>query len=432
MKVSVHNIKQDMALTFLSRDIIDKLESMGINTAIKALDYIKGIIHKCDTAEDVGTIEYWQQKVEFSKDYSTPIDVRLNDLYMSLNLASTKIKDFESNVEVRRRFLTMIAAKVDERLTVTPEYMKNNPQINTVKLFMEQLEKYKQLARRDPKDSYGSKKSTVTKNITPSINTSSSSSETRRLEAMICRLTSEVQDLKRAREDEASSKASVPEPKSPQAKEYTICSAKMRDEAYDGYTVQLKQPDGEYTAVKGVLDSGAQTNCAVAEDFARYCSEERALTNKVVLVPWQSGLRIEASSLGILRGVKVNYRDKKGKTQEYVFKSPVKVFLVPREQMAMQLCSELLIGTNTLKREGIHPLNSLRDKDRDEERRSRSRSSRRRKKSRSRTRSRSRSRDRRDRSRSRSRSRNGRKDRRGGKRNRDSRKKKSRSPKRRR
>ena len=389
MKDYIHHVTnlglQEMALTFLTRELLDKFITLGIDTPEGVVEYIREIIKKCEEADDVGTIEHWDKKIKFSMDYETPIEVRLTDLFMNLTVASKKIHKFETNVEVRRRFLTMIAKKLDPRLTITPEFMKNNPQINTIALFKKEVEKYKQLARKPPTES-----STV-KNVAQ---VSQDQAQLRRLEALVLRLSSQMDSFRRNQEeDDVNSKASIDS--RAQDKKYTICSAKMRDQAFEGYSIQLETQAGDFVTVQGVLDSGAQTNCAIEEDFEKYCQKVLPLTNRVTLVPWQSDHRIEATKLGVLIGVKVKYRDSKGENRRYVFKNPVKVFLVPKANIATNICPELLLGSTTLKREGIHPLNSLREKDKksDDRRRERKSSSRDRSKSRSRDRSRSRSKD---------------------------------------
>ena len=411
MKDFLHDIKslelEKETITFLSRQLRDKLEALDITSSEKALEYIKNTVKECDDAAESHTIEYWIDKIKFSKDYKTPIEVRLQDLWLNMSIAAKKIAEFDTNEQVRMRFLSMVSEKLDWRLQVTPGYLRMNPQINTIKQFKKHVLKYKELGRKPPTGLFQNEDKAAEKvreglqvkefyaAVNRLANTFQKTIDERNAEQSgvqekEVRRTTLADDSSSSGESESSSESSSEVSEKPPAipdKEFLICSQKMLGDGYEGYTIRLEDSKGKFKDVPGILDSGAQTNCAVYEDYHPYCKDVKELSNRVNLVPWQGGdkdQKIEATHIGTLLGVRVYYKDEKKADKRYSFRHAVKVFLVPRRRMITSLKSEILIGSKTLRKEKLHPLDALLSKskgsesskkrDRSEERRHKSRS----------------------------------------------------------
>ena len=381
MKDFLHDVKrlnlQDQTLTYLDRNLAEQLSAIGKKTDEQVLKYIEETVQSCDEASDTGTIEHWLQKINFSMDYSKPIEIRLNGLYLQMQVAATKITSFETNESVRRRFLSRVSAKLDPRLTVSPTFLADNPAIATIEDFKVEVEKYKELARHAPKSSEEGK----------SVEQSEESKTQSELMRRIMEMSKELSEIKKenrqiralagrvesgynsssessSSDDSTDEKKPPPPPKLPD-KEFEICSATMKKDGYEGYDVKLLTANDKWELIHGVLDSGAQTNCGTYEDFNSYCVDVKVLNNKVELLPWNSKERVRASHVGTLRGLRVYYIDDRGDMKKYTFKNQVRIFFVPKREMTSKLKHDLLIGSKSLKRGNLHPLDSLKRKNDD-------------------------------------------------------------------
>ena len=137
MKDFLHDIDrlslQEQVTAYLDRVLMDKLSSVQVTSNQEILDYIASQVKACEESEDVETIDFWLQKTEFSMDITKSLEVRLNDFYLQMSLAATKIKSFQTNENVRRRFLSRVSAKLDPRLNVTPKITLESLRLRNLK-----------------------------------------------------------------------------------------------------------------------------------------------------------------------------------------------------------------------------------------------------------------------------------------------------------
>ena len=411
MKDFVHDIEnrgfQPSVCSLISRELVEKLANNGVSEPAAVLQYIKDKIAKIEKSSKQDGLAYWDRKINFSFDWSVPVESRLEDLYLDLNAAANKIEHFHESEAVRRRFLMMVAKKLDPRMVMTQRYLEMHPHLTTLEQFKKVLEENKVLGREEISQEYlnglikdGLSSSEKTHSIGQVTATTESTDDNisekidslckavkhlsqemavwRKYEMKKYKQLSEKKKKKVDSDSESSVESMcsddvVDKPPQPKSKTYEICSSRIGKDGYQDYSIRLKNDANEWRVNNAVLDSGAQVNVGVLENIKKYCVSTEPLRDTIYLTPFtgDTSTRVRAVEMGHLRGLRVGF-PVDGRTKYYDFKSSVSVFLVPNNKMFGS--NKLFIGAKTLNKEGLHPLQALKRKSNEKRDRSRSRS----------------------------------------------------------
>ena len=112
--------------------------------------------------------------------------------------------------------------------------------------------------------------------------------------------------------------------------------------------VQVMTPDGNWTNIKAILDSGSGTTCGSLQHHRKLFKTTRPVTN-VVKLQLVNREQYIAKEYGRLDTRVIDVEQK-----VYNFKKPIMVFLVDAPQW-----EELIIGYPTLRNEGLLPEQNL-------------------------------------------------------------------------
>ena len=385
-------------------------------------------------------IRYWAKKIEFSVDFTRPIEDRIDQFFMDAAEGEQVIDGCRSDLDVKRAYIMKLCLKLDPRLNLNQKWLIDNPQIKTLESLKEKALEVKARADEECEDTVLQKlydeglstayttpeeqRATVkfdnkrirlllgkrkASSVTPKeteqpkkkqilATSTSEGSEPWRSELNVVKTgLSDLTAFIKAFAEKHTPQSGSSKSKSKKKKKNSQQQSPSNDDAAsttsdDGpvlrlrffsdkvgaskekYFVYVKSKHGPWRSSKGCLDSGAETSVGVLERHESYCQNVRRLDSGTLqLQPWSSSKIMKPTHVGYMPIQVRFYHD--GKERTFTFTHDVKVYLVPEKDMRLGKSDiDLLIGEPAISREGIMPLDALKNKVMQKEKGSKSRS----------------------------------------------------------